>query len=349
MSADDANTRPSKRARLSPEQDSSALLASPSTPSLSNLKHHPEFWFDDGNIVLIAQHTGFRIFRTLLAAQSTVFADMFASSSSRSDETLDGCPVVHLTDSPNDLGHLLRILLPTSPMCYITADPEVVHSFDEVFAVVRLAHKYGIQSVQDHAIRALQEYHFPSEINNFFGPPKKHIFVKSIHCIGAVNLARLTDTPLMLPTALYGCSYVSGRLLSGWTREDGTIEHLSTDDLKRCFDARIALGQEQALLPARLFSAVPPERCTSHRRCAPYIAKLVANVAVVEALVKKDALCDLSSVISQLNGMCGGCTQVLLERHRVERKRIWDTLPQIFGIVIEGWAKPGGEGAGNAP
>ena len=41
---------------------------------------------------------------------------MFASASSAADETLEGCPVVHLTDSEDDLAHLvLRILLPTSP------------------------------------------------------------------------------------------------------------------------------------------------------------------------------------------------------------------------------------------
>ena len=57
---------------------------------------------------------GFRIFRGLLAAQSTVFADMFAASSASADETLKGCPVVELTESHHDLVHLLRVLLPTS-------------------------------------------------------------------------------------------------------------------------------------------------------------------------------------------------------------------------------------------
>ena len=83
----DTTTRPLKRARLSPETDDSPLHPSPtpSTHSLANLEHHPEFWFEDGNIILIAQHTGFRIFRGLLAVQSTVFADMFVAASSQAD------------------------------------------------------------------------------------------------------------------------------------------------------------------------------------------------------------------------------------------------------------------------
>ena len=45
------------------------------------MKHDDEFWFDDGNLILVARDTGFKIYRGLLAAQSSVFADMFATSS----------------------------------------------------------------------------------------------------------------------------------------------------------------------------------------------------------------------------------------------------------------------------
>ncbi len=93
--------------------------STPSTLSISDIKHHPDFWFDDGSIVLVTRNTGFRVYRGLLASQSTVFADMLAASSSSSDEILDGCPVVQLTDSPHDLAHLLGVLLPTSPIQYV--------------------------------------------------------------------------------------------------------------------------------------------------------------------------------------------------------------------------------------
>ena len=116
MSADSSNPRPLKRACLSSEQDDSPNHASTPTLSLSTLQRHPEFWFDDGNIILVANHIGFRVYRGLLAAQSTVFADMFISSSSRADESLWGCPVVKLErESHCDLAHLLRALLPMSP------------------------------------------------------------------------------------------------------------------------------------------------------------------------------------------------------------------------------------------
>ena len=81
-------------------------------------KQRSEFWFDDGNLVLVAGDTAFRIYRGLLAVQSRVFENMFVSASSSNDELLDGCPVVQLSDSPEDLVHLFRVLLPTSrKMC----------------------------------------------------------------------------------------------------------------------------------------------------------------------------------------------------------------------------------------
>ena len=108
-------TRPLKRTRLSADDSTGSQIhpSGPSSTSSSTLRWHPEIWFDDGNIVLVARETAFRIYRRLLAGQSTVFSDMFASSTSSPDETFDGCPVVHLSDSPHDLAHL-RVLLPKS-------------------------------------------------------------------------------------------------------------------------------------------------------------------------------------------------------------------------------------------
>ena len=106
--------RPAKRTRPS-SQGAQGGLQPPAA-----LKHHEEFWLDDGNIILVAQDVAFRIYRCLLAAQSTVFADMFASASPSSDECMDGCPVVHVSDSSEDLAHLLRVLLPGSRRLYVS-------------------------------------------------------------------------------------------------------------------------------------------------------------------------------------------------------------------------------------
>ena len=78
------------------------------------MKHDEELWLDDGNIILVAQDVGFRVYKGLLTKQSPVFQDLLGSKENRADEYMDGVPVVRIFDSPYDLRHLLRVLLPTS-------------------------------------------------------------------------------------------------------------------------------------------------------------------------------------------------------------------------------------------
>ncbi|KAI1795330.1 hypothetical protein LXA43DRAFT_1090978 [Ganoderma leucocontextum] len=87
-----------------------------------------------------------------------------------------------------------------------------IHTFDELAAVIRLAHKYNVPQVQDQAL--------------------PHIALKPAHSIGVINLACLTDMPSLLSVAFYDCAHRGSALLDGWTHEDGTVEHLSDADLR---------------------------------------------------------------------------------------------------------------------
>lgn len=55
-----------------------------------------EPWFEDGNIVLVAQDTAFRVHRGILSKASEVLCDMLALHQPADAETLEGCPVVRL-------------------------------------------------------------------------------------------------------------------------------------------------------------------------------------------------------------------------------------------------------------
>lgn len=75
------------------------------------------FWASDGNVVIVADRTAaFRVHRGVLARHSSVFKDLFelpqkqSSESPDEDDKLDGCPVVHVTDSPADFAYLLKLL-----------------------------------------------------------------------------------------------------------------------------------------------------------------------------------------------------------------------------------------------
>lgn len=67
-------------------------------------------WFEDGNIMVVAQDTGFRIYRGVLAAHSPIFGDMFTMSQPTDAKLLDGCPVVRISDSSHDFRAFLSVL-----------------------------------------------------------------------------------------------------------------------------------------------------------------------------------------------------------------------------------------------
>lgn len=72
--------------------------------------HRSEVWFDDGNIIVQAEKTQFRVHRGVLAKQSVVFKDMFRLPQPANELTVDGHPIVHLSDTARDVGYLFAAL-----------------------------------------------------------------------------------------------------------------------------------------------------------------------------------------------------------------------------------------------
>ncbi len=76
------------------------------------LERDAEFWISDGTVILVAMNVEFRFYRALLADHSPVFKAMFAAPHPSRVAPIDKhqsiiCPVVQLTDSPEDLRHIL--------------------------------------------------------------------------------------------------------------------------------------------------------------------------------------------------------------------------------------------------
>lgn len=76
----------------------------------SILTHDEELWFSDGNVILVAQGRAFKVYQGLLSRDSEVFRGLFVVPQPSSAEAVDGCPIVYLTDSSEQLRHLLRVV-----------------------------------------------------------------------------------------------------------------------------------------------------------------------------------------------------------------------------------------------
>lgn len=80
--------------------------------SLNGVKKHLPLWFDDGNVILIAEDIGFCVYRGVLARQSEVFRDTFQMPQPTAVEGAEmDIPVVHLDDdSAEEVAIMLRVL-----------------------------------------------------------------------------------------------------------------------------------------------------------------------------------------------------------------------------------------------
>lgn len=69
-----------------------------------------DLWFDDGNIVLIAEHVAFKVHQGQLERHSDIFQDLFSVPQPENQTLFDDCAWFELHDSPSDLLYLLRAL-----------------------------------------------------------------------------------------------------------------------------------------------------------------------------------------------------------------------------------------------
>jgi hypothetical protein len=120
---------------------------------------HSELWFTDGSVVLQAEKTRFRVHTSLLSRRSLFFRDMFMlpqpskgspKCSDQPDCIVDGCPLVTLHDSAEDVANLL-IAFYDGP----TFGNNDRDDFRVVSGILRLATKYAVDSLRDESITHL--------------------------------------------------------------------------------------------------------------------------------------------------------------------------------------------------
>ena len=227
-------------------------------------------------------------------------------------------------------------------------------SLNKISAIVRLAHKYHVEDLLRQALSALQDT-FTSSFKEWEDESKVlPVQIRGVEPIAVVNLARLTDTSLIFPHALYICCVLGSDIIDGWEREDGTVEHLASADLKRCIAAREVLAKEAFSLVSVIFDPEASEDCTTPTACILALRNTLASVlkggaAADPAVIDTWAPCIREGALPQDNSpfYCSACEDELLARDARERKRVWNQLPEIFAIEAPNWNQnpdAGGQG-----
>ncbi|KAI1786572.1 hypothetical protein LXA43DRAFT_1033238 [Ganoderma leucocontextum] len=209
-------------------------------------KKDEEIWFDDGNIVVVAGDTAFRLYKGGLSFVSPVFKDLFSVPQPEIAETMDGCPVVRFSDSPSELRHFFRLVAKPA-FSFLRHDSRP--SFRMLAAICRIGHKYqateAVEVASERIVMFFQKacstaITFSSMTGgweSFWECHQRNIGIKVelTDAIEAINLARLLEQPDILPFAFYLCC--AGHplhLRNGIPREDGTLEKLTDEDYVKC-------------------------------------------------------------------------------------------------------------------
>ncbi|TFY80055.1 hypothetical protein EWM64_g3962 [Hericium alpestre] len=216
----------------------------------TELERSGDFWFDDGSIVIVAGSIAFRVHSSVLALHSQVFRDMLAvGQSTEGQETMDGCPVVQLSDEYKDLYELLTVLYHPN-----TLRKDKGINYDLILPLLQLSRKYDIEFIRREIVQYLR-MEFPSSLYDFEQRYREETLTWPPWSIiddsdrVALQAGLVYDIPEILPAAYYFCCQVSLENLlehdvsgSGDDGRNGDLSKISRDQLNT-----ILLGREKLL------------------------------------------------------------------------------------------------------
>ncbi|KAI0363513.1 hypothetical protein BV20DRAFT_975612 [Pilatotrama ljubarskyi] len=321
-------------------------------------KQSADFWYPDGNVVVIVGDTGFKLYRARLAAYCDYFANLSSSGGNegRSNQDDEDADVLGVDDSGPSSDH--RPQIPRTPS-YEIEDLSVVdftrflaaletplkYSFESpdqstAISLLRAARRLKCESVTKTAKHALLEL-WKDEL------PHKHAPLRPYNdAISAIDVARKFDIPEVLKRALYELL----RSPAFWSALNGNrhlVDPLSESDLLNLHEARYVLQREwRALVLTPPFAKPEGSRCRSLRTTRPIkclytggdgrVAFWRSHIVDLEEWEKGavdpirgvDALKD--AVQGMKNTWCGRCLNERKEAWEAARVRWW--VPLYRGI-----------------
>ncbi|KAF9042326.1 hypothetical protein BJ165DRAFT_1416003 [Panaeolus papilionaceus] len=177
-----------------------------------------DFWFGDGNIVIVAGSAAFKVHRGQLERHSEIFSDLFAVPQPLDQELIDGCPFVELQDSPSDVFYFLGALYDGLYFKHPRST-----DFVAIAAVLRLSTKYLVEHLRQRCLARLnkdwpttllewdtRELNCTDEDSRYV--PREHL----AHPILVIELALDMNLSTILPAALYDLSrYGPSKIMAG--------------------------------------------------------------------------------------------------------------------------------------
>ncbi|KAJ7495407.1 hypothetical protein FB451DRAFT_1077050 [Mycena latifolia] len=283
----------------------------------AQLVQSPDVWFDDGTVVLQAEKTLFRVYRGVLAAQSPIFSDTFAIPQPPKEDLYEGCPLVVLHDSPQDLTLFLSALHDAG---YFVKYP--VTKFSTLSALLRLATKYDVDHLRTRMISLLTAI-YPSSFSQWL-PRRLPPGYKEVpdDDFLALTLASTHNIGSVLPGIYYECCrYPTSELLDDYDQPP-----ISPSDKRKCILATENYADNWSRrIHAGLFRI--NNYCASQAQCD----------AQRLLWIQRHGLPKFENILFQefdwrAVGLCAECTTTSIALFCSERAALWDNLPSFFDL-----------------
>ncbi|KAF6747893.1 hypothetical protein DFP72DRAFT_918092 [Ephemerocybe angulata] len=313
----------------------SEVVGQPSTTiARSPYERSSDTWYRDGNIVLQAGNTQFKVHQGLLERQSTVFSEIFSQPQKTGEETVEGCRVVDLEESDEDVQLLLTALYEPRPAL---KDPV---PFKFVSAMMRMGLSYQIPQLCEEALERLT-IELPTTLEEY--DQRNGVWTSIVEekglLIKIVNLAHERGIHTILPAAYFRCLSDMDAVLHGELLDE---EPGSPRSEAACLTAvRACVAGRESLYAAfnRTFAWAREvgESCDDEEQCfyetRPWLCNDLWNpVPKVERVLLNWKHLTSKEFLLACTSLCEKCLKEAQEKFEVERPVTWKELPGYFGL-----------------
>ncbi|TDL16685.1 hypothetical protein BD410DRAFT_795076 [Rickenella mellea] len=255
---------------------------------ISDRKRHPTLWFDDGNIILAATFSLFRVHRGLLSMNSPVFADMFSMPHPDADSIengFEGLPVVEITDTDVDFTHLLSFFYD-----HRYYQGGTMTTFEKISGLLRTSTKYQMDNLRNEVISHLA-LAYPSTFEGYLKAVDPNAAVPLFppflgQHFAVVALARETGASVLLPAALWrSMCMTSQEILDGVVDSNGTRYMLSPADVRRCILKKSQVYKRLVRMENMFAAKLKPQGCVRQNLRGGKAISPCMEIAVFEVII----------------------------------------------------------------
>ncbi|KAJ7319061.1 hypothetical protein DFH08DRAFT_713983 [Mycena albidolilacea] len=292
-----------------------------------------DIWHDDGSVVLQVESTLFRVHWSVISLHSPFFRGMRDLPQPAEQPSIEGCPVVVLHDSSEDVQYFLHALY--NPHLF----NEEKLSFPFIAAIVRVGRKYDFKNLLAAAVQRLRLEN-PTTFDKYEAMTRVEGSTISFTTqlmssqpgiiLDILTLVRESNLFELLPSAYLRALLCHSQemILDGVLSSNGRLVKLSFQDQRICILGRQKMSEAQ-WSHGTFFDWITSDThlpgCTGGLGCTATKRIIFYNV-----LQKAKALAPFTLI--SVTQLCPVCLSHHQEVMAEVREDIWEELPSFFGL-----------------